>query len=115
MGSLSSYGGKLSNFGNTGGVGGVTVTTNYAGSIYDTLDAGFTCSSGRTYPAFFESELNGFEQLRAQYDAAILASSTTVQVLLKDFTTVSITPAALWQDLIELVINFQQAYTHDYS
>jgi hypothetical protein len=115
MASLSSYGGKLSNFGNTGGAGVPTVTTTYAGNIYDTLDAGFTCSSGREYVAFFESELNGFEQMRAQYDGAIAASETTVQVLLKNMSYATITTAALLDDITELAINFQQAYTHDYS
>jgi hypothetical protein len=99
----------------TSGGGGITVTTIYGSNIYDTLSPGFTCSSGRKYPAFFKAEQNGFEQLRIQYDMAILASQATVQVLLANLTTTVITTAELLADIEELAINFQQAYTHDYS
>jgi hypothetical protein len=95
----------------TSGGGGITVTTNYLESYEDTLEPGFTCSSGRKY---FATRAH-IESLREQLTMAKLSSQTNIAVLLFDNTYAAITLAESEADFIELSLNEYQAFTHDYT
>lgn len=94
----------------TGYEGTSFVATTYSTDIFSTLDAGFTCSSGRKYVATIERIL----ELKDQHKAAKQASLTTVSVLKFDTFAVTITLAQLLTDITELMQNYYNTVIYDY-
>jgi len=107
MASLSSYGGKLSNFGNTGG--GTSVTTTYLDSLDATLAAGFTTSLNHTYYA----DRASLDNMWAQYWGAKDLALATVTFLKLNNATVVVTLANALIELKELEENFKNARIYD--
>jgi hypothetical protein len=108
MASLSSYGGKLSNFGNTGG-SGPTVTTIYLDTRDETLAAGFTTSLSHKYRANRAS----LDAMWDQYRSAKDLGGSTVTFMTVTNTYVSPTLAQAYAELKELETNFYQATIYD--
>lgn len=94
---------------------GISVTTSFLATLEDTLNAGFTCTSGRKYQAWPDTALNGFEALFDAYRSVLRTGAASVVVLLYDNTTVTITPDELLADIEELVVNYKQASVHNYA
>jgi hypothetical protein len=111
MASLSSYGGKLSNFGGASSNNAPSVTTAYLDSYFTTLDAGFTCSSGRKYHATREN----VELITNQLAIAKRSSATTINALSYTNVYVEIAIAECEADLMELATNEIQSLIHYYG
>jgi predicted transcriptional regulator len=95
--------------GNAGG--GPSVTTTYLDSYFTTLDAGFTCSSGRKYHATREN----VELITNQLATAKRSSATTISVLSYTNVYVEIAIAECEADLMELATNEIQSLIHYYG
>jgi hypothetical protein len=95
----------------TSGGGGISVTTTYLGTYFDTLNAGFTSSSGNKYKADRESLDVMWEQL----NTAKAFNSTTARILLYSNAYLTMDIVVLEADLMELEANFTNARSYFYG
>lgn len=110
MGTFTAYGGDSSFVLENAMYGTPFVETTYSTDIFSTLDAGFTCTSGRKYVATIDNIL----LLKDAYITAKTNSITTITVLLFDNTSTSITISALLVDITELMQNYYNTVVYDY-
>lgn len=110
MGTFTAYGGDSSFVLENAMYGTPFVETTYSTDIFSTLDAGFTCTSGRKYRADHQSIID----MKTLYQAASDAVQSTIQFNTYTNTQVSLSLSDALTDITELFQNYYNAVIYVY-